>query len=119
MSMVPALTAISIACAINDEDPRRDTLRKMHRTMAWLAFPVLTGLALILLCCILSAARLFRYYGERTLVVFPGADLHRTLFADGHMKIVPELPLLCHPETKFVSQAGLAGQVKDNYTPVC
>jgi hypothetical protein len=52
-------------------------------------------------------------------VVFPGADLHHTVFADGHMKIVPGLTLLCHPETKFISQAGLVGRVKDNYTPAC
>ncbi|EJP61131.1 uncharacterized protein BBA_09936 [Beauveria bassiana ARSEF 2860] len=55
MSMVPALTAYSIASAINDEDLRRDTLRKVRRTMAWLAVPVLTGLALTLPCCVLSA----------------------------------------------------------------
>ncbi|KAK8142432.1 hypothetical protein G3M48_008764 [Beauveria asiatica] len=55
MSMVPALTAYSIASTINDEDLRQDTLRKVRRTMAWLAFPVLTGLALTLPCCILSA----------------------------------------------------------------
>jgi hypothetical protein len=55
MSMVPALTAYSIASTINDEDLRQDTLRKVRRTIAWLAFPVLTGLALTLPCCILSA----------------------------------------------------------------
>lgn len=57
ISMAPALTAISTASAINDEDMRQDTLRKVRRTMYWLAFPVLSGLTLILSGCIVSAAQ--------------------------------------------------------------